>query len=159
LSQLKASDKKVLLFSPFVRHLSLYKEHFQTENQAYSYLTGEVPQHKRGDVIGEFDLHKGHRSFLIQLKAGGSGLNLTMADHVFLLDPWWNPAAEEQAIARAHRMGQKMQVFAWRFITKDSIEEKILRLQEKKSRLASDIMQQSALSSHLSKEDLDELFA
>ena len=159
LSQLKASDKKVLLFSPFVRHLSLYKEHFLTEKQAYSYLTGEVPQHKRGEVISEFDLHPGHRSFLIQLKTGGSGLNLTMADHVFLLDPWWNPAAEEQAIARAHRMGQKMQVFAWRFITKDTIEEKILRLQEKKSRLASDILKQSRLSTHLSKEDLDELFA
>ncbi|MEZ5173785.1 MAG: DEAD/DEAH box helicase [Bacteroidia bacterium] len=159
LEQLKSGGKKVLLFSPFVRHLNLYKSHFNEVNQEFSYLTGEIPQHKRAEVIRKFENHSGHRSFLIQLKTGGSGLNLTEADNVFLLDPWWNPAAEEQAIARAHRMGQKMQVFAWRFITKDSIEEKILRLQEKKSRLASDILEQSGLSSNLSEADLDELFA
>ena len=76
------------------------------------------------------------RAFLISLKAGGVGLNLTQADYVFIVDPWWNPAAEAQAIARAHRIGQNKQVIAYRFITKDSIEEKIIRLQEDKRKLA-----------------------
>jgi SNF2 family DNA or RNA helicase len=79
--------------------------------------------------------------FLISLKAGGQGLNLTAADYVFILDPWWNPTTEQQAIARAHRIGQDKNVIAIKFITKDSIEEKILKLQDKKSKLAEDIIE------------------
>jgi SNF2 family DNA or RNA helicase len=159
LNQLKQSDKKVLMFSPFVRHLNLYKSHFQEAALPYAYLTGEIPQTHRADVVKNFELTKGYTAFLIQLKTGGSGLNLTHADHVFLLDPWWNPAAEEQAIARSHRMGQKLPVFAWRFITKDTIEEKILHLQEKKSRIANDILEKTSAISRISKTELDELFS
>lgn len=81
------------------------------------------------------------QSFLISIKSGGAGLNLTAADYVFILDPWWNPFTEQQAIARAHRIGQDKNVIALKFITKDSIEEKILKLQERKSQLAADIME------------------
>ena len=84
--------------------MNLYKNHFQDASLPHAYLTGEIPQTQRADVVKNFELTKGYTAFLIQLKTGGSGLNLTHADHVFLLDPWWNPAAEEQAIARSHRM-------------------------------------------------------
>ena len=93
-------------------------------------------------------------SFLISTKAGGVGLNLTAADYVFLLDPWWNPQAEKQAIARAHRIGQTKKVFARKFITKDSIEEKILALQDRKSALADDILT-GAGTQVFSKNDLE----
>ncbi|MEX1190199.1 MAG: SNF2-related protein [Bacteroidia bacterium] len=159
LDQLNQSNKKVLLFSPFVRHLNLYRSHFNSASLPHAYLTGEIPQAQRAQVVRDFELTKGYSAFLIQLKTGGSGLNLTHADHVFLLDPWWNPAAEEQAIARSHRMGQKLPVFAWRFITKDTIEEKILKLQEKKSRIASDILEKSSALGKISKAELDELFS
>ena len=158
LNKLRESGKKVLLFSPFVRHLNLYKKHFEENDIPFSYLTGEIPQAKRADVIKKFDSHKGFRAFLIQLKTGGSGLNLTQADNVFLLDPWWNPASEEQAIARSHRMGQKLPVFAWRFITKGSIEEKIVLLQERKTRIASDILEKTSPFSAISQDELKELF-
>jgi SNF2 family DNA or RNA helicase len=92
------------------------------------------------------------------LKTGGAGLNLTEADCVFLIDPWWNPAAEEQAIARAHRIGQKKHVFVWRFITKETIEEKILKLQERKSRLAFDVIEHTNTFGKITEEDLKELF-
>lgn len=159
LEQLSKSNKKVLMFSPFVRHLNIYKNYFDEMNFPYSYLTGEVQQNQRASVVQNFEMQKGYSAFLIQLKTGGSGLNLTYADHVFLLDPWWNPASEEQAIARSHRMGQKQAVFAWRFITKDTIEEKILKLQKKKSKLASDILEKTGISSKITKEELDELFS
>lgn len=159
LNKLRENGKKVLLFSPFVRHLNLYKKHFEENNLPFSYLTGEVPQAQRADVVKKFDSHKGFRAFLIQLKTGGSGLNLTQADNVFLLDPWWNPSAEEQAIARSHRMGQKVTVFAWRFITKDSIEEKIVLLQERKTRIASDILNRTNAFTAISQEELKDLFS
>lgn len=159
LEQLSKSNKKVLMFSPFVRHLNIYKNYFDEMNLPYSYLTGEVQQNQRASVVQNFEMQKGYSAFLIQLKTGGSGLNLTHADHVFLLDPWWNPASEEQAIARSHRMGQKQSVFAWRFITKDTIEEKILKLQKKKSKLASDVLEKTGLSGKITKEELDDLFS
>ena len=161
LSRLNAiceEGRKVLVFSQFVTHLNLFRQHFKSQETPYSYLTGEVPQTHRAGIISEFEKHKGHRVFLIQLKTGGSGLNLTEADSVFLLDPWWNPATEDQAIARSHRLGQHNAVFAWRFITKDTIEEKILRLQERKSRLASDIIGQSNPFGRITQSELEELF-
>ena len=158
LSQLRERGRKVLLFSPFVRHLNLYRTYFEENNLPYSFLAGEVPLQQRAGVINTFDRHDGHRVFLIQLKTGGSGLNLTKADNVFLLDPWWNPAAEDQAIARSHRMGQHQPVFAWRFITKDTIEEKILHLQERKTRLASDILEGTSSFRTLTEDELNELF-
>jgi superfamily II DNA or RNA helicase len=159
LEELRQQGRKVLLFSQFVKHLQLFREAFEKENLPYSWLTGEVPQQTRGGVISEFEQTEGFRAFLIQLRTGGSGLNLTKADCVFLLDPWWNPAAEEQAIARSHRIGQHLPVFVWRFITKETIEEKIMKLQERKSQLASDMLSQSNPIARLSQEDLEELFS
>src|SRR6266540_465999 len=97
-------------------------------------LTGET--RNREEVVNDFQTQEDNRFFLISLKAGGVGLNLTAADYVFLLDPWWNPAAETQAINRAHRIGQTNSVFVYRFITAETIEEKIVKLQERKSELA-----------------------
>jgi SNF2 family DNA or RNA helicase len=159
LQRLQESGKKVLLFSPFVRHLNIYRKYFEENSIPFSYLTGEIPQAKRSDVLQKFQTQKGFKAFLIQLKTGGSGLNIPEADNVFLLDPWWNPALEEQAIARSHRMGQKSAVFAWRFITKDSIEEKIVQLQERKTRIASDILENVSPFSSISKDELKELFS
>jgi SNF2 family DNA or RNA helicase len=158
LALIKDENRKVLIFSPFVKHLYLIREQLKLTGTSYSFLAGEVLQQHRASVISEFDKHKGHRVFLIQLKTGGAGLNLTEADCVFLIDPWWNPAAEEQAIARAHRIGQKKQVFVWRFITKDTIEEKILKLQQRKSRLAFDVIEHTNTFGKITEEDLKELF-
>ncbi|MDB4728577.1 SWF/SNF helicase family protein, partial [Saprospiraceae bacterium] len=109
---------------------------------------------QRAKEIEKFQTKDSVKSFLISTKAGGTGLNLTAADYVFMLDPWWNPAAEKQAIARAHRIGQTKKVFALKFITKDSIEEKILKLQERKATLAEDILSGAGKQS-LSRGDLE----
>jgi len=132
---------KTLLFSSFVKHLDLFKQHFEKKKQGFSRLTGELTQKARKQQIDQFENNTAIQSFLISIKAGGTGLNLTAADYVFILDPWWNPSIEKQAIARAHRIGQTKRVFAIKFITKDSIEEKILNLQERKSKLAEDIIE------------------
>lgn len=158
LEALASEGRKVLIFSQFVKHLEIYRKAFEEQGIAYSWLTGSVPTVNRGRIIDEFDNHEGFRAFLIQTKTGGAGLNLTKADCVFLLDPWWNPALEEQAISRSHRIGQKQQVFVWRFITQDSIEEKIMRLQERKSKLALDVMSRTNPLIRLSQEELEELF-
>ncbi len=144
---------KTLLFSSFVKHLDLFKNHFENTNQGFSRLTGELTQKARKVQIDQFEKQAAIQSFLISIKAGGTGLNLTAADYVFILDPWWNPSIEKQAIARAHRIGQTKRVFAIKFITKDSIEEKILKLQERKSRLAEEIIEGKGGMS-FSKEDV-----
>ena len=137
---IQKSGHKTLIFSSFVQHLKLVKNHFETEKKPFSWLTGQVTQKQRAIEVANFQEKKEVSSFLVSTKAGGTGLNLTAADYVFLLDPWWNPQAEKQAIARAHRIGQTKKVFARKFITKDSIEEKILALQERKAALAEDIL-------------------
>ncbi|RMG86188.1 MAG: DEAD/DEAH box helicase, partial [Bacteroidetes bacterium] len=148
------SNHKTLIFSTFVQYLELFKDWFSAHNFEFSWLTGGVPQSQRARQIEQFQNREEVRSFLISTKAGGTGLNLTAADYVFILDPWWNPAAEKQAIARAHRIGQTKKVFALKFITKDSIEEKILKLQERKAALAEDIL--AAAGKHpISKTDLE----
>lgn len=131
---LQSEGHKVLIFSSFVRHLEIIAEAFQERNWKYALLTGST--NNRPSEIAHFTDQKDVQAFLISLKAGGVGLNLTQADYVFIIDPWWNPAAEAQAIARAHRIGQDKQVIAYRFITQNSIEEKILHLQDKKRKLA-----------------------
>ncbi|MBN1159120.1 MAG: DEAD/DEAH box helicase [Bacteroidales bacterium] len=136
LQNLLAEKHKVLIFSSFVRHLEIFIEFCRQNSIPYSCLTGDLPQKKRELIINEFQESRNTFLFFISIKAGGFGLNLTAADYVFILDPWWNPAVEEQAISRSHRMGQKNKVFVYRFIAKDSIEEKILMLQDKKSSLA-----------------------
>ena len=137
---IRKSNHKVLFFSSFVKYLDLFRETFEQEGQAYSILTGSMSPQERAQQIRRFEEDSNVQAFLISIKAGGVGLNLTAADYVFILDPWWNPTTEQQAIARAHRIGQDKSVFAVKFITKDSIEEKILQLQSRKSRLAEDII-------------------
>ncbi|MCR9288378.1 MAG: SNF2-related protein [Bacteroidetes bacterium] len=148
------SNHKALIFSTFVKYLDLFKTHFSENEQEFSWLTGSVTQKQRAKEIEKFQTKDSVKSFLISTKAGGTGLNLTAADYVFMLDPWWNPAAEKQAIARAHRIGQTKKVFALKFITKDSIEEKILKLQERKATLAEDILSGAGKQS-LSRGDLE----
>ena len=137
LENLKAEGHKVLIYSQFVKHLKIFKEYFDTNGHDYSMLTGQTINEERQQVIREFQEDPNKFFFLITLKAGGVGLNLTAAEYVFLLDPWWNPAVENQAISRAHRIGQEKKVFSYKFITRDSIEEKIMQLQNRKSELAS----------------------
>ncbi len=125
---------KILVFSSFVKHLELYVEELKKKRIRFAMLTGASLNREK--IINSFQKDPDNKVFLISLKAGGVGLNLTAADYVFILDPWWNPASEMQALNRAHRIGQDKSVFVYRYITSNSIEEKIVRLQEKKSKLA-----------------------
>lgn len=133
LEELIAQNNKVLIFSSFVEHLNLYKKYLEENNILYSYLVGKTIDRKA--EVEQFQNNPDIKVFLLSLKAGGVGLNLTSAGYVFLLDPWWNPAAEAQAYDRAHRIGQKNKVFVYKFISRNTIEEKIIQLQEEKIRL------------------------
>lgn len=136
----KSEGHKVLLFSQFVKQLQIYKQYFDEKNESYCYLDGSLTSEQRQKTVNEFQTNDDVKFFLISLKTGGLGLNLTKADYVFIIDPWWNPAVEQQAIDRSHRIGQTKNVFTYKFITKDTVEEKILSLQEKKKSLASSII-------------------
>ncbi len=138
---LRSEGHKVLIFSSFVKHLELIAAAFRERQWPYALLTGASTD--RQEEIARFTRSEEIQAFLISLKAGGVGLNLTQADYVFIIDPWWNPAAEAQAISRAHRIGQDKQVIAYRFITQGSIEEKIIRLQEGKRKLADTLITDS----------------
>jgi superfamily II DNA or RNA helicase len=135
------SGHKVLIFSQFVKHLKLLGQYLIKENIPYYYLDGSVKMAQRQEQVDLFQRGEGKQLFLMQLKTGGVGLNLTAADYVFILDPWWNPASERQAMDRTHRIGQDKPVIVYKFISKDSIEEKILHLQEKKKMIADDILE------------------
>ena len=135
--------------------MEILAEVFRQRGWKYALLTGST--HNRPSEIAHFTEQKDVQAFLISLKAGGVGLNLTQADYVFIIDPWWNPAAESQAIARAHRIGQDKQVIAYRFITQNSIEEKILQLQEDKRRLAETFITDSEALPALSNEQWADL--
>jgi SNF2 family DNA or RNA helicase len=124
---------KLLLFSSFTEHLKLYKKYLDDLKIQYCYLDGSTKD--RQEQVEKFQKDSDCKVFLLSLKAGGVGLNLTAASYVFLTDPWWNPAAEAQAFDRAHRIGQDKNVFVYKFITQNSIEEKILKLQEEKLKL------------------------
>ncbi len=124
---------KVLIFSSFVEHLRLYKTYLDERQIRYCYLDGSTKD--RQVEVEKFQHNDDYQVFLLSLKAGGVGLNLTKASYVFLLDPWWNPAAEAQAFDRAHRIGQQNKVFVYKFITQNTIEEKILKLQDEKRQL------------------------
>ncbi|MFB9841067.1 DEAD/DEAH box helicase [Mucilaginibacter ginsenosidivorans] len=147
---------KVLIFSQFVKQLTIYRNHFDMEGIPYVYLDGSTQN--RGDVVKRFQEDEKTRVFLISIKAGGVGLNLTEADYVFILDPWWNPAVEQQAIDRTHRIGQTKNVFIYKFITKDSVEEKILALQQRKLKVAQSLIttEESFIKS-LSADDIREI--
>ncbi|WP_297090424.1 DEAD/DEAH box helicase [uncultured Draconibacterium sp.] len=156
LRNLVAEKHKVLVFSSFVTHLELLEKRIAEEQWKYSKLTGQTT--KREKVISRFQEEEDNRIFLISLKAGGVGLNLTEADYVFIIDPWWNPAAENQAINRAHRIGQNKHVFVYRFITENSIEEKIQKLKERKSSLADKFINSNNPFEQITQEDIVELF-
>ncbi len=134
------SGHQVLVFSQFVQHLKIVKEFLDKSLIKYLYIDGSVNSKKRQELVDEFQNLKSAQIFLIQLKSGGAGLNLTAADYVFILDPWWNPAVERQAMDRTHRIGQQNPVFVYKFISKETIEEKILLLQNKKQRVSEDIL-------------------
>ena len=148
---LRSEGHKVLIFSSFVKHLELIADAFREQGWKYALLTGAT--NNRPSEIAHFTEQKDVQAFLISLKAGGVGLNLTEADYVFIVDPWWNPAAEAQAIARAHRIGQSKQVIAYRFITQNSIEEKIVLLQKDKRKLAEIFITDSDALPHLSEKE------
>ncbi|MBA9075906.1 DEAD/DEAH box helicase [Rufibacter quisquiliarum] len=149
---------KVLIFSQFVKHLDLVRAALDERKIKYAYLDGSTKD--RQAQVNSFQNDPNLPVFLISLKAGGVGLNLTAADYVFILDPWWNPAVEAQAVDRAHRIGQQNTVFTYKFITKNSVEEKILALQDKKIQLVSDLIStDEAVIKRLTKEDIESLLS
>jgi SNF2 family DNA or RNA helicase len=152
----KSPHHKILVFSQFVTMLDLIREQLDTRSVAYAYLTGQTRD--RSSVVDSFQNSADVRVFLISLKAGGIGLNLTQADYVYLVDPWWNPAVENQAIDRAYRIGQQKNVMAVRLICPDTIEEKIMMMQESKRGLAGDLIKtEESIFKSLSKKDLLDL--
>jgi hypothetical protein len=152
-------NHKLLIFSQFTQMLHLIQTEFDKVGINYCYLDGSTPLNKRKDQVAKFQEDENVKAFLISLKAGGVGLNLTTADYVYIVDPWWNPAVEQQAIDRAHRIGQKRNVFAYKMICKDSVEEKIIQLQERKQALADDLIQEDAgFVKTLSRADVEFLF-
>lgn len=151
-----SEDHKVLVFSSFVKHLDLYGQKLDEMDQKYARLTGSTT--RRQVEVDKFQEDPECKIFLISLKAGGVGLNLTAADYVFILDPWWNPAAEMQALNRAHRIGQDKSVFVYRFISMNTVEEKIQRLQERKSELAKTFVTSNNPLRNMQQEEIIELF-
>ncbi len=156
----KTNQHKILIFSQFLGMLGMIRELLEKEGIKYEYLDGSVSPSARQEAVGRFQKDEACRVFLISLRAGGFGLNLTAADYVFLVDPWWNPAVEQQAIDRSHRIGQKRKVFAYKMICKDTIEEKILKLQRKKQALAADLIStEKSFIKKLTRDDVEYLFS
>src|SRR4029079_3785440 len=154
------SNHKALIFSQFLGMLALIKEKLKELEVDFEYFDGSTTATERERAITRFQNDDICRVFLISLKAGGVGLNLTAADYVYIVDPWWNPAVEQQAIDRTHRIGQTKNIFAYRMICKDTIEDKILQLQEKKRLLAKELIADDAtFVKSLTKEDVEYLFS
>jgi superfamily II DNA or RNA helicase len=152
--ELLDNGHKALVFSQFVDHLRLISEYLDSKGIKYQYLDGSTPVKKREDAIVAFQSGKGGDLFLISLRAGGMGLNLTAADYVLHMDPWWNPAVEDQASDRAHRIGQTRPVTIYRLITENTIEEKILNLHAHKRDLADSLLEGTDSSMKVSADDL-----
>ena len=153
-----ANGHKVLFFSQFVGYLKVFEDMFEQQGVEYCYLDGSMDEKERQAQIDLFQNDDKKRVFLLSLRAGNSGLNLTAADYVFLADPWWNPFTMKQAEDRAHRIGQDKPVFSYKFITKDTIEEKILALQAKKAALAESVIpDEDSILSSLNLEELEDL--
>ena len=157
LEPLMDEGHKVLVFSQFVELLELLRPTIEGRNWPMFYLAGD--KENRGELVREFQAAEGAAIFLISLKAGGFGLNLTAASYVVLFDPWWNPAVENQAIDRTHRIGQVNKVIAYRLLIKNSIEEKIRELQKRKKALAEDVLGEERFAQSLTLEDLQFLLA
>lgn len=134
-------------------------QRIEAKGIAYTYLDGKMNQEQRQNAVERFQDEDECRVFLISLKAGGTGMNLTAADYVYILDPWWNPAAEAQAIDRCYRIGQDKHVMAYKIVCRDSVEEYILALQESKKRISEGlILDETNLMKSISKEELLKLF-
>lgn len=154
------SDHKVLVFSQFLGMLSLIREKLTEHNIEFEYFDGSYTSKQRQAAIENFQNNSSCKVFLISLKAGGTGLNLTAADYVYIMDPWWNPAVEQQAIDRTHRIGQTKNIFAYRFICKDSVEEKIVALKQKKNALVREIIaDDDGFVKQLTRADVEYLFS
>lgn len=153
-------EHKALVFSQFLGMLALIRAKLEAEKIPYVYFDGSTSSIDREKAIQNFQNNEETRVFLISLKAGGVGLNLTAADYVYIVDPWWNPAVEQQAIDRTHRIGQTKNIFAYRMICVDTIEDKILQLQEKKKVLAKELISdESGFVKSLTKADVEYLFS
>ncbi|MDR2026698.1 MAG: DEAD/DEAH box helicase [Prevotellaceae bacterium] len=150
-----AENHKVLIFSSFVMHLRLFAGYLDKQNRRYAWLSGSTVDREK--EIDKFTRDGDIHCFFISLKAGGVGLNLTVADYVFILDPWWNPAAEMQAISRSHRIGQDKNVIVYRFISTKTIEEKIRHLQENKAKLADKFVASANPLNMMNREEIEEL--
>ena len=153
IQELIASRHKALVFSQFIGHLDIIREYLDGQNVSYQYLDGGTSSRQRKERVEAFQAGKGDL-FLISLKAGGLGLNLTAADYVIHMDPWWNPAVEDQASDRAHRIGQTRPVTIYRLVCKNTIEEKIVTLHQEKRDLADSLLEGTDMSGRLSSEEL-----
>ena len=155
-------NHKILVFSQFTSVLKNISNKLDEEKINHMYLDGSVNASKRLELVQEFNENKDIKVFLISLKAGGTGLNLTSADIVVHFDPWWNPAVEEQATDRAHRIGQKNIVQVIKLISEGTIEDKIINMQEEKKKLINDVIDSSYTSENvlksLSSDELKSLF-
>jgi SNF2 family DNA or RNA helicase len=152
------SGHRILIFSQFTSMLDIIKDMLDENSIEYKYLDGSTNMKERGNLVKSFNEGEG-KVFLISLKAGGTGLNLTGADTVIHFDPWWNPAVENQASDRAYRIGQKNSVQVMKLITKDTIEEKIYELQEKKKKLIDSIIKPGeTMISKLTEEEIKYIF-
>ncbi len=155
----KTGQHKILVFSQFVKMLKVIQRKLDEANISYEYLDGQSSTKQRKNSVEHFQEDESCRVFLISLKAGGTGLNLTAADYVYLVDPWWNPAVENQAIDRTHRIGQDKKIIAYRMICKDTVEEKIINYQKRKMKIASDIIHtDESFMKSLTREDISDLF-
>jgi len=158
LDQVQDEGHKALVFSQFTSLLAIVRSRLDAAKISYAYLDGRTRD--REARVREFQNDPNLKLFLISLKAGGLGLNLHAAEYVYLLDPWWNPAVETQAIDRAHRIGQTRQVFAYRLIARDTVEEKVLELQKTKRDLADAIITaDNSVMRNLTREDLELLLS
>ncbi len=156
--ELRGAGHRILVFSQFVGHLTIARKNLDDRSISYQYLDGKTSKAKRAKAVEAFQNGEGD-AFLISLKAGGVGLHLTGADYVIHLDPWWNPAVEDQASDRAHRMGQTRPVTVYRLVTKGTVEERVLSLHAQKRQLADDLISGSENAGSLDVQDLMELMA
>lgn len=156
LDELLGNHHKALVFSQFVDHLSLIRQELDARGVRYQYLDGSTPMQERQARVNAFQAGEGD-VFLISLKAGGTGLNLTAADYVIHMDPWWNPAVEDQASDRAHRIGQTRPVTIYRLVAKDTIEEKIVALHTTKRALADSLLEGTDLATKMTADDMLQL--
>ncbi len=154
--ELRENNHKALVFSQFVKHLSLIRAWLDEQEISYQYLDGSTPANQRQERVEAFQNGEGE-IFLISLKAGGSGLNLTAADYVIHMDPWWNPAVEDQASDRAHRIGQQRPVNIYRLVAENTIEEKIVKLHQQKRDLADSLLEGSDVGGKLSAKEILEM--